>query len=56
MAARGGSPEVAPGSGCSVHRTPQGQVCEYCRRQPQLFTRAQVLRQTRGERGGGRSG
>lgn len=56
MAARGGSAETGPGSGCSIHGTPQGVVCAGCQRQGQLFTRAAVARQARKRRGQSRGG
>jgi hypothetical protein len=38
-------------TGCSVHRTPQGEVCSGCLRQGELITRGEAARQTAKWRG-----
>jgi hypothetical protein len=36
--------------GCTTHRTPAGQSCDGCRRQGELFSRADAAQQTRKRR------
>jgi hypothetical protein len=42
--------EHRPRVGCHLHGTPEGQRCDGCQRQRELFSRAEAARQTRNRR------
>jgi hypothetical protein len=44
------SEEPRPRIGCHLHGTPEGQRCDDCQRQRELFSRAETAQQTRNRR------
>ncbi len=42
--------EPEPRTGCPLHSTPEGQCCDGCQRQRELFSRAEAAQQTRNRR------
>jgi hypothetical protein len=44
------SQESKPRIGCRLHGTPEGQRCDGCQRQRELFSRAEAAQQTRNRR------
>lgn len=44
------STEPRPRIGCHLHGAPEGQRCNGCQRQRQLFSRAEAAQQTRNRR------